>query len=334
MLVAAAKDEDHLDALRGLGMRAALIVPMTSGGRSIGVLSLVNAESGRIFGDEDITLAGELARRAATAIENARLYTERSNIARTLQTSLLPDELPAIPGWRTASLYRPAGDENEVGGDFYEAIRLDSAWMLAVGDVTGRGATAAALTALMRHTLRTAATLTGSAIEALDKLNRDLVARPQLSLCTAVCLVLHDLDGSARADIICAGHPLPILVRGGMATYVGQFGPMLGAFADGRWEPLGISVLPGDVLVLYSDGLLDATGADDRFGPERLQQTLTGACTAADSISRLEQALSGFQVGAQADDVAALAVQLIGVPGDAGRTTIGVRGGLSKFGRQ
>jgi PAS domain S-box-containing protein len=314
MLVAAAKDEEHLDALRGLGMRAALVVPMISGGRSIGVLSLVSAESGRSFGDEDITLAGELARRAATAIENARLYIERSSIARTLQASLLPDELPALSGWRTASLYRPAGDENQVGGDFYEVIKLGNAWMLVVGDVTGRGATAAALTGLMRHTLRTAATLTGSATKALDKLNRDLVARPQLSLCTAVCLVLHDLDGDALADIICAGHPLPILMRGGNAEYVGQFGPMLGAYADEQWKPVRIRVSPGDVLALYSDGLLDATGAEDRFGPERLHQTLTGASTATDTIARLEQALSRFQVGAQADDVAVLAVERAGVP--------------------
>jgi serine phosphatase RsbU (regulator of sigma subunit) len=319
MLVGAAKDETHLDALRSLGMRAALVVPMVSGGRSIGVLSLVNAESGRSFGDEDITLANELARRAATAVENARLYTERSNIARTLQVSLLPDDVPEMPGWRTASLYRPAGDENDVGGDFYEAIPLERAWMLVVGDVTGRGAPAAALTGLMRHTLRTAATLTGSATQALEKLNRDLVGRPHLSLCTAVCLTLRDDDddddsAAAHADIICAGHPQPVLIRGGTAELVGQYGPMLGAYADENWEPGTLSVRPGDVSVLYSDGLVDAEGAEERFGPERLQQTLTGAGSAFDALARIEEALSHFQVGAQADDIAVLAVERIGVP--------------------
>jgi serine phosphatase RsbU (regulator of sigma subunit) len=296
-------------------MRAALVVPMSSGGRSIGVLSLVSAESGRTFSQEDVTLAVELAGRAATAVENARLYTERSNIAHTLQASLLPDDLPVLPGWATASLYRPAGDENRVGGDFYEAIPLDDAWMLVVGDVTGRGAPAAALTALMRHTLRTAATLTGSPLRALDKLNRDLVARPRSSLCTAICLVLRDLDGATQADIIAAGHPLPILVRGGVARHVGQFGPLLGAWPDERWEPLRISVAPGDLLVLYSDGVLDAGGANGRFGPERLLQTLTGASSAPDAIARIERALSDFEVGSQADDTAVLAVQRIGVAG-------------------
>jgi serine phosphatase RsbU (regulator of sigma subunit) len=297
-------------------MRAALVVPMTSGGRAIGALSLVSAESGRSFSEEDVALASELARRAATAVENTRLYTERSNIARTLQTSLLPDALPHLPGWRTATLYRPAGDENQVGGDFYEAVRLEGEWMLVVGDVTGRGAPAAALTALMRHTLRTAATLTASATRALDKLNADLIARPQLSLCTAVCLLLRERDGDTQADILCAGHPPPILVRGGTAEEVGRFGPMLGAYADARWEPLSLSVRPSDVLVLYSDGLLDATGPEDRFGPERLLQALTGARGADDAMARIKRALAEFQVGAQADDTAVVAVERIGMPAD------------------
>jgi PAS domain S-box-containing protein len=313
MLVAAAKDDEHLDALRSLGMRAALVVPMASGGRAIGVLSLVSAESGRTFGDEDIRLASELAGRAATAVENARLYTERSNIARTLQMSLLPDDVPAMPGWQTASLYRPAGDENEVGGDFYEAVPLDGAWMLIVGDVTGRGAPAAALTSLMRHTLRTAATLTGSATQAFEKLNRDLVSRSQLSLCTAVCLVLRDVDGFAQADVVCAGHPQPVLIRRGAAEHVGEYGPVLGAYADESWEGLTMNVLPGDVLVLYSDGLIDAAGAEDRFGAERLRQALTGVSSASDAVARIDAALADFEVGAQADDIAILAVERVAV---------------------
>jgi PAS domain S-box-containing protein len=312
MLSAAAQDEEHLHALRSLGMRAALLVPMRSGARSIGVLSLVNAESGRSFAAEDIALASELGRRAGTAVENARLYTERSNIARTLQASLLPEELPALPGWRAAALYRPAGDENRVGGDFYEAIPLSDAWMVVVGDVTGRGAQAAAMTALMRHTLRTAATLTGSAVKALDKLNRDLVSQPDTALCTAVCAVLRELDGEATAEIICAGHPLPLLVRGGAAEYVGRFGPLLGAYADEQWEPFTVRIRPGDVLVLYSDGVLDAVGAHDRFGPQRLQQALRAVRSASGAVERISEALTEFQVGAQADDTAVLALERVG----------------------
>lgn len=288
---------------------ARLDVPMRAAERTIGVLSLANAESGRRFHDDDVTLATELARRVATGLENQRLYRERSSIARVLQASLLPEDLPELPGWRAASLYRPAGDENWVGGDFYEAFRVGADWMLVVGDVTGRGAPAAALTAMMRHTLRTAATLTGSAVDALAKLNRDLVARPEMSLCTAVCLVLRELDDGAEADVICAGHPLPVLVRDGVAEHAGGFGPMLGAFADERWEPRTLAVRPRDVVVLYSDGVLDAVGRESRFGPERLLETLSGATGAADAVARIERALTEFEVGAQADDTAILAVE-------------------------
>jgi serine phosphatase RsbU (regulator of sigma subunit) len=312
MIAAAARDDEQLEALRGIGMRAALVVPMRTAERTIGVLSLVDAESGRTFGEDDVTLAMELGRRAATALENQRLYAERSSIARTLQASLLPEALPELPGWRAASLYRPAGDENWVGGDFYEAFPVGADWMLVVGDVTGRGAPAAALTALMRHTLRTAATLTGSAIQALEKLNRDLTARPEVSLCTAVCLVLREVEDGPEADVTCAGHPLPVLVRDGSAEYVGRFGPMLGAFDDEGWEAHTLAVHPSDVLVLYSDGVLDAVGVADRFGPERLLETLSGATGAADAVARIERALSGFEVGAQADDTAILAVERIG----------------------
>ena len=294
------------------GMRAALVVPMRAIDRTTGVLSLVHAESGRTFGEDDVTLAMELARRAGTGLEDQRLYAERSSIARILQASLLPEALPELPGWRAASLYRPAGDENWVGGDFYEAFPVGADWMLVVGDVTGRGAPAAALTALMRHTLRTAATLTGSPIRALEKLNRDLVARPDISLCTAVCLVLRELEDGGEADLICAGHPLPVLVRDGVARQAGRFGPVLGAFDDERWAPHTLAVRPRDVLVLYSDGVLDAVGAEDRFGPDRLLETLTGATGAADAVARIERELAQFEVGAQADDTAILAVERIG----------------------
>ena len=216
MLAAAAQDEEHLELLRGVGLRGGIVVPMTAGGEIVGALTLISAESGRRFNDADVALAEELARRAGTAVENARLYTERSNIARTLQTSLLPGRLPRMPGWAAATLYRPAGDENWVGGDFYDAIAVDGGWLAIVGDVAGRGAPAAALTGLARHTLRTAATLLDDPLDAVGTLNDELLAREEMSLCSVAAVLLCDGDaGTATAQIICAGHPLPLLVRGG-----------------------------------------------------------------------------------------------------------------------
>jgi len=130
--------------LRDVGMTAGLTVPITAAGRHLGALSLISAESGRRFSATDVELAEELARRAGTAIENARLYTERSHIARTLQVGLLPGRIPRIAGWEIGTLYRPAGDENWVGGDFYDVFGVRGGWMALVGDVADERHPAAA----------------------------------------------------------------------------------------------------------------------------------------------------------------------------------------------
>ncbi len=310
VLRAAAQDDEHLELLRSVGIHAALSVPMTTGAKIVGVLTLVSAESGRHFDEADVMLAEELARRAGTAFENARLYAERSNIARTLQMSLLPGRLPQMPGWTAATLYRPAGDENWVGGDFYDAFAVRDGWLAIVGDVAGHGAAAAALTGLARHTLRTAATLLDDPLDAVRTLNGELLAVGSMSLCSVAAVLLReDEDGGARAEVICAGHPLPLLVRDGAVRPIGSFSPMLGAYPIDAWERTSHELEAGDLLVLFTDGVFDTVGADERFGEERLQRTLDGATDAPDAVARIDAALSAFEVGEQADDTAILAVQ-------------------------
>lgn len=305
-------DPDQLEAIRKLGMHAAMIVPMVAGGRAIGAISFVAAESQRSFSDADLALAEELGRRAGTAVQNARLYTERSHIADTLQASLLPAGLPAMPGFSLASLYRPAGEENWVGGDFYDAFPTTAGWMVVVGDVAGRGAEAAALTAQARHTLRTAAQLLGDPLAALAHLNRALTDLPSTSLCTVAALHLVETEGTVQATVVCAGHPKPYLIRGDEPTPIGNWGPMVGAFADSTWRPETLTLAPGDVLVLYTDGVIDADGDDERFGDERLTETLRGTADASDAVGRIRRALEAFEVGAQADDTAVLAIAFTG----------------------
>lgn len=317
LLAQAISDPEQLALLREIGMRSVMIVPMVAGGRTIGALSFVTAESGRAFTQADLEIAEELGRRAGTAVENARLYTERSRIARTLQTGLLPPELPAIPGYETATRYRPAGEENWVGGDFYDALRVRDGWLVLVGDVAGRGADAAALTALARYTLRASARLLPDPLAAVDRLNEELLERPEMSLCSVCCVLLRDDE----ATVLCGGHPLPFLVRGGQAVQVGRTGPMPGAFAGVSWNPVTVPLQAGDVLVLYTDGVLDTVGEDERFGETRLQEVLDGATGADDAIARVTEALERFHVGAQADDTALLAVARVPVhsfqvPGD------------------
>jgi PAS domain S-box-containing protein len=306
LLAAAVPDPEQREAVSGLGMRAVLLVPMLAGGRAIGVISLVSAESRRTFTSADVQLAEELGRRAGAAVENARLYRERSHIAATLQRGLLPDELPTIPGLRLATLYRPAGAENLVGGDFYDAFETSTGWMLLVGDVTGRGADAAARTGQARHTLRTAGLLLGDPGDALEQLNLALTGAREAMPCTVA--IVHVTGRTAH--VLCAGHPQPLLIRDGAPQAVGHFGPMLGAWPDSTWREDTVELVDGDVLVLYTDGVTDTLGEPGRFGDARLFEALREVGDAAAAVTAIDQALDAFQRGAQADDTAILALDL------------------------
>ena len=250
-----------------LGMRAAMVVPMTAASGVIGTISFVSAESGRPFTAADVELAEELGRRAGAAVENARLYTERSRSPQTLQMGLLPDALPDIAGFELAALYRPAGAESFVGGDFYDAFATDRGWMIVVGDVTGRGAEAAALTAQARHTLRTAGTLLGDPVAAIDHLNRALAQQRDLPICTVAvgCSSSTTPAGAARTSRA-PGIRSRCSSAAGSVRAVGAPGRWWARGPTRRGRPSRSPIEPGDVLVLYTDGVTDAVGAD---GPLR-----------------------------------------------------------------
>jgi GAF domain-containing protein len=309
-----------------------IVVPLAIADQPpIGALSLAMAESGRAFGEGDLALAAELGRRAAIAIENARLYAERSQIAATLQQSLLPPDLPEIPGFRLASLYRAAGEQNEVGGDFYDAFEVPGGWMIVVGDVAGRGAEAAALTSLSRYTFRTAGKLLGDPIATLGQLNAALRERPGLSLVSVCCVLLRVAGGYAHADLVLAGHPPAYHLRRGSPRPVGVFAPFLGAYEHGGWEATTIRLEPRDQLILYTDGVIDTVGLAERFGEERLADTLRPAGGAADAVRRIEAALVEFAEGSQVDDTAVIALERwSGEPAGSGGVA---RGGAARVAR-
>ena len=285
---------------------SALIVPMATPERVVGVLSLAATASRRRFGENDVELALELGRRAAAALENARLYNELGEIATTLQRSLLPPAMPDVPGWRAHALYMPAGEGIEVGGDFYDVFPTAAGWMAVIGDVVGRGPAAASLTAMARYTLRTAGSLVGTPTMGLARLNDNLRDRGDMALCTAAVLLLRE---TGDASLALAGHPQPLLVRAGEACPVGRIGPLLGAFEHAHWLPASIAIESGDVIILYTDGVLDARGADERFGEQRLVDALHGASGARDAVERIQQAMIDFAGGEQDDDTAVLTLE-------------------------
>jgi len=312
LLVSAASGPEHLELLRAVGIRAVLIVPLRVPGRTVGALTLVQSESSRSFEEEDVAFAEQIATRAALAVENARLYRERSEMAHTLQRSLLPDELPAVPGWEVAALYRPAGENSEVGGDFYDIWPIADDWMVLIGDVTGKGVGAASLTSLARHTAATASEFDPRPARVLARVDAALQRRPPLALCTALCMRL-------KGDVVTvasAGHPLPLrLSPQGQVSEIGRYGLLLGAEADAQRVEDAVQMRPGESLVVLTDGVTDALGAGrERYGEERLRERLEEICDEPPLVvlQRIIDSLENFQVGPQADDTAILVARYSG----------------------
>ena len=304
---AMASDDSHLSRLRELELGSLMIMPMRVGGEVRGALHFVNDADRRPFDEFDAELARRVAERAAVALENARLASERAEIAETLQHGLLPAPIPEIPGWSVAALYRPAGAENEVGGDFYEVFPFEEGWLVAIGDVTGRGAGAASITALARHTLRTAAALTGDPRTALTALNRALLARRDLSLCSVALIALRK-EGGGTAAVICAGHPPPLVVDGADVRPIPSHGPVLGAFEGAAWEEVPVELEAGQLLVTYTDGVIEAEAEGERFGEERLRTRLANLASPAATVRTVEEALERFTHGQMRDDAAIVAL--------------------------
>jgi PAS domain S-box-containing protein len=296
-------------------MRSALVVPMTARGRTLGTLTLATDQSGRRFDDQDLELAEELARRCATAVDNARLFSDRAYIARTLQQSLLPAELPDIPGIEAAARFRPIGEGNEVGGDFYDLFESGGrGWTVVMGDVCGKGPDAAAVTALARYTLRTAAMRERLPSRSLGLLNEALLRqRSDRRFCTVAYAYLEPLAEGARVGFASGGHPLPLLLRAdGRVEPVGEHGTLLGVVPDPSFEDRSVALAPGDALIFYTDGVIEARPGNHSLDEEGLA-TLVASCAGADAdaiAARVEDAAVTAQDGEPRDDIAVLVLRV------------------------
>ena len=294
-------------------VRSAIAVPMQGRGEVVGVITFRATEARPPYDETDLQLALELGRRAGSALVNARLYAEQAEIARALQEDLLPPELPDLPGFKSAALYHPAGAGAQVGGDFYDVFEAGDGWIVVVGDVAGRGPSAASLTAMARYTLRTALGLTGSISESVALLNAALYGRSRMALCSVCMVHLHGGEREGQVSMLAAGHPDPYVIRAGQARSAAVGGPLLGALSRGDWPVVRLRLEGGDTLVLYTDGVIDTQGEAGRFGERRLGDTLQGTTGAADAVQRVRVALEVFASGRHRDDTAVLAVERRGV---------------------
>jgi PAS domain S-box-containing protein len=316
LLEHAAVDEEHLELIRQLQLKSIMIVPMVARGRTLGAISIVGAESERSYDESDLALAEELARRAAMAVDNARLYTELSGIADTLQAELLPTEIPDIPGIDVAVRYRAAGELNRVGGDFYDVFgRGLNEWAVVIGDVSGKGAPAAAVTALARYTLRTAAAGAETPSAALDSLNEALLERRRDQEFCSVALAFVSLrEGGLDVTLSLGGHPPAIVCRAdGSIELAGTPGMLIGFAHDPPLTDDRLRLDPGDTILLFTDGVTDAARDGDRFGDARLEELARGldrslpASAIAETIEETAVAHAAFQ---PQDDMALVAIQV------------------------
>jgi len=323
MLQQAAVDEEHLAMLRELGLSAGVTAPLVARGRILGAISFVSDESRRRYEDADVQLLVELGRRAGVAVENARLYTERSRIAHTLQARLLPSRLPSPPGMRLAARYRAAGEFNEVGGDFYDAFqRAPDEWVVLIGDVSGKGPEAAALTALARYTIRSAALNDWSPAHVLRRLNDTLLHEEESQFITVALAYLRPSPEGTRVKLVLGGHPLPCVVRaGGDVEMIGEPGTLLGIRTDIRLHESDAVLAPGDALLLYTDGVIEAGPRGAPLGERGLVDLLAGleARDAEGLVSAVDAAAVEINTGRARDDVALLAIESF--PGASGAPT-------------
>jgi serine phosphatase RsbU (regulator of sigma subunit)/anti-sigma regulatory factor (Ser/Thr protein kinase) len=304
-----------LTSLKAAGVK--LAVPLVSQGELIGVLNLGPRRSSQEYSLDDRTLLNNLAIQAAPAVRVAQLVRQQQaeiaarerienelRVARLIQQSLLPKQLPVATGWRFAARYQPA---RAVGGDFYDFVELpDGTLGLMVGDVTDKGVPAALVMATTRSILRTAAQRLASPGEVLQRTNDALCGDiPPNMFVTCLYAILDPATG--RVKYANAGHDLPFLRHGSGVSELRARGMPLGLMPDMIYEEKEVVVAPGDRVLFYSDGLVEAHNAErEMLGFPRLE-ALMGEIDATpdDVIEQLLLALEQWtgQDWEQEDDI-------------------------------
>jgi sigma-B regulation protein RsbU (phosphoserine phosphatase) len=235
-------------------------------------------------------------------------------LARTLQDTLIPHEVPVISGLDVAAVYLPAGEGHEIGGDFYDVFQVGhDDWVIAIGDVEGKGVEAAVVTALVRYTIRAASVEHGPS-GVLRIVNDVLLMDQRDRYCTVLLMRCRRDGGKWTTTIAAGGHPLPILAGGGTAGVVGHPGSLLGVFDDVKHEEVVVRLEPSQVLLAYTDGVTEARRGREFVGEDRvasLAERLSASTSQAILDALVAEALR-FGGTPNLDDIAAIAIKLAG----------------------
>jgi serine phosphatase RsbU (regulator of sigma subunit) len=308
MLVAGARDAQHLRIARELDLGSALVVPLNARERTLGAMSLLRTSGRRRFDEADLVTAEDLARRAAVAIDNAMLHRQTEDVALQLQRAVLPADLAVVTGWEVAAHYSPGG-RAEVGGDFYDAVRVGADRLAVfIGDVMGHGVAAAAAMAQMRASVRAFCSIDPAPAAVVEKLDA-MYARLNISELATLAYVL--IDASARElCFVLAGHYPPLVVSADGAQRFVDARPQrpLGAGPDARVEARG-PLSAGDVLLLYTDGLIERRDESIDDSLARLQRHADVLATGPVDAG-LPALVAAVRDPAGLDDVTAVAVRV------------------------
>ena len=314
MLLAHAEDlgilgtgPDGVPLLMQLGATSLLSVPLTDGEHSYGVLTLARRGDERHFEIADLGLVEELGEQLALAIRVDRMFRRRTEIADMLQASLLPRELPAVPGTEISAAYVAATDGIDVGGDFYDVFRTPDGWGLSIGDVCGKGEDAAAVTAAARHGIRTIAYWNSDPSEVLRQANELLLSQEYDGRFVTACAALLRWEGKELKVVIGgAGHPAPVVVRqDGRVQMLAGGGMPLGIFPDSEASREEVTLTQGDVLFLYTDGITEARNLELAYFADRLEDELSllAGQSPKDIVTAMQALVLEFSASELRDDM-------------------------------
>ncbi|GIH11534.1 hypothetical protein Rhe02_96010 [Rhizocola hellebori] len=289
------------------------LIPLIARGQRLGTLA-IGRHPGELRDPDEIAIAEDVARRAALALDNARVHEERRKVAQTLQQALLPPTLPKIPTMGLGAEYVPAADGIDVGGDFYDVTQFpDGRYLLLIGDVSGKGVQAATVTGLVRDVIRVLVR-DGKDLPAVFATLNDTLFERRERHCTIALAVLDEADaaGRVRVTTYLAGHDHPVLVRAdGTVSTEGSWGTALGLLPRVTCPEAIVILEPGDALIFFTDGVTDRRRGDDFFGLERLKATAERLADlpAEAMAARLRAAALEFSNEPQRDDMAIMVLR-------------------------
>jgi serine phosphatase RsbU (regulator of sigma subunit)/PAS domain-containing protein len=311
-------DESGVPVLTLLGATSLLCVPLSDGQRSYGTMTLIRPADNGPLELADLGLVEELGEQLALAIKVDRLFMRRSEVVDSLQTSLLPRNIPPVPGMEIAHAYVAATEGLDVGGDFYDVYDTPGGWGLAIGDVQGKGEEAAAVTAMARHAIRVLAHWNPRPGEVLSMANEVMLAPPGTDrFVTAAAAHLRWEGDILHATVGSAGHPGPALIRAdGRVRLLAGGGMPLGLFAEAEPATEEVELAPGDILFFFTDGVTEARSPENIYFEDRLVEHLAilAGQPAATVVSQMRDLVLEFSLNDLRDDMTMLALRVLDAP--------------------